>query len=91
MASCFHKHNPLKVARQIYKGYTAEFPLLELEISVLKLVLCIRFLQMYVLTGMALLHDPENKYLTLERQEFIDLCRYLWALKDTFFLREVVD
>ena len=90
MSSCFHKRNPLEIARLIYTGYIKEFPLSELESRVLKLVICIRLLQSYVLSGMSLVSDPENVYLSLERQEFIELCGYLWKMEDNEFHNKMI-
>ena len=90
MSSCFKKNNPLEVARPIFQSYIEEFPLSEVETGVLKYILCVRLLQMYVLTGLSLSNDPENEYLNADRQECIGVCRYLWKLENSHYLAEVV-
>ena len=90
MASCFHTTDPIRIAKSLFQGYSQEFALNTDEVNALKLVICIRALQAYVVSGMDAENDPDNKYLTLERQEYIELCRYLWKMDDSNFLAMLV-
>ena len=90
MASCFHKHDPFRIAKQIFRGYKEEFSLNDGEIKIVKLIICARTLQAYVLSGMDAEDDPEKEYLTLERHESIELCRHLWNIEDNEFLTKLM-
>ena len=90
MASCFHTTDSIRIAKSLYQGYSQEFALNTDEVKSLKLIICIRALQAYVLSGMDAEATPDNEYLTLERQECIELCRHLWEIDDSKFLAMLV-
>lgn len=91
MTSCSGKHEPLTVARLLAKGYLKAMELNREEISRLKLLICARLLQTFVLSGEALRAHPENDYAGLERKESMELCKHLWRLEDSFFSETVLN
>ena len=90
MMSSIDEIDPLETGRRLFKGYVEVLPLNEEELSVLKLCICIRLLQNYVLRSKSLLDNPGSEYLEQGREESLQLCRYLWQLSDETFTEKVV-
>ena len=81
---------PLETGRRLFGGYIKELPLNEKEWTVLKLCVCIRLLQNYVLRSNSLVDNPGSEYLEQGRIDSLQLCRYLWQLNDEIFTEKVV-
>ncbi|XP_060557771.1 hydroxylysine kinase-like isoform X2 [Ruditapes philippinarum] len=91
MAVCQGKQNPFEVGKLILRGYRKEFELNSVELDNLRLIICIRMIQYYVLGAEILEKDPSNEYAGLDRDEYISLCKYLWDIDDERFRLELVE
>ena len=89
MSSCLGQYEPLTVANLIIRGYLMEFTLQKDELKFLRILLCSRLLQLYILGGEAIRKNPENEYVCLELKETMDMCTYLWTLDDDVFIKVV--
>ncbi|KAK3607400.1 hypothetical protein CHS0354_022564 [Potamilus streckersoni] len=89
MTSCKGQYDPLDVASLVIHGYLSEFQLHEQELRILKLVICVRLLQTYVLSTDMSTRDPDNKYITLEIEDAMETLKFLWKLPDETFQRLV--
>ncbi|KAL3858619.1 hypothetical protein ACJMK2_008890 [Sinanodonta woodiana] len=89
MTSCKGQYDPLEVTRLIIHGYLSEFKLHEQELRILKLVICVRLLQTYVLSTDMMTRDPDNKYIALELEDAMETLMFLWNLPDETFQRSV--
>ena len=85
MTSTFKSHDIISVGKRIYHGYRAAFLLNEAEISNLRIIICARLSQMFVLNSQAFAKNPENKYLALELEESSKVCEFLWKMTDDEF------
>ena len=81
--------DPVNIGGIIFNGYAEAFNLNEYEISVLRLCVCVRLLQSYVLRSETMLKEPGNAYLNRGREESLDLCRCIWQMTDEEFLRKI--
>jgi len=89
MTSCYTSHYPFAVASALYKGYTKERTITPEERRVLKLLICCRLLQTYILSAHSAAANPSNDYIQLERTESWQLCNMLWGITDKEFSNRV--
>lgn len=82
--------SPLNVAKLILHGYRLEFELQQNELDCLRMTICIRLLQYYVLSAVSLRKNPENKYAGLCRDEYLVICKYLWNMDELKFRESVI-
>ncbi|WAR13375.1 HYKK-like protein [Mya arenaria] len=86
MTSCFKQRDILDVAHKVYGGYVQEFPLINMEYRCLRVLICSRLLQMYVLNAETLAEErSRNDYVALEHEESLTVCKVLWKVSDQQF------
>ncbi|MBS1811555.1 MAG: aminotransferase class III-fold pyridoxal phosphate-dependent enzyme [Acidobacteria bacterium] len=62
------KPDPLAVAAQLVKGYTAEYPLTEVELASLFGFVCMRLCQSVCIAAQQMKQQPDDKYLAISQR-----------------------
>ncbi|XP_045194605.2 hydroxylysine kinase-like [Mercenaria mercenaria] len=91
MSVCRKKQHPLEVGKLILMGFMQEFELNSVELKCLRLVICVRMVQFYVFGAEIIENDPSNEYAKLDRDDYLEMCKYLWEIGDERFKHEVLD
>ena len=88
-------HHPtlaLGAGRRLLRGFHSKFKLTSEELSCLRLCICVRFIQCYILTEKAALASPLNrKYITRYKTQYMACCKYIWYLDENKFNKEVLN
>ena len=86
-----HRQSALELGRSLLRGFCSEFHLNTEELSCLRLCICVRLLQCYILTEKAALDNPVNrKYITRYQEPYKACCKFLWNIQESEFYEAVI-
>lgn len=78
------KPSPLAVAVQLVKGYTAEYPLTDVELSALFGLVCLRLCQSVCIAAQQMKQRPDDEYLAISQQPIRNTLPKLASLHPRF-------